>query len=209
MSVPQIDYFFSMVSPWAYIGHAAFLDIAAKHRATVSYRPVALLEVFAETGGAPLPKRHPSRQAYRMIELQRWREKRGLNFVLSPKNWPFNASLPDRVVIALAEMDEDPAPFMTAAFDAIWVAERDLTDQATLSDLLAAAGHDADKVLDGAASDEVEAIYAANTAEAIAKGYFGSPVYVLLGEPFWGQDRLDLLDDALHSGRPAFSSKAG
>ena len=73
-----LDYYFSLLSPWAYIGHASLMDIVGRHGLTVNYKPVALVQVFADTGGLPLPKRHPARQRYRMFELQRWREKRGL-----------------------------------------------------------------------------------------------------------------------------------
>jgi len=56
-----VDYYFSMLSPWAYIGHAPFMDIVRRRRVTVNYKPVALAQVFADTGGLPLPKRHPAR----------------------------------------------------------------------------------------------------------------------------------------------------
>ena len=72
-----IDYYFSLVSPWAFIGHAAFMEIARRHELDINYKPVFLGRVFAETGGLPLDKRHPVRQRYRLVELQRWREKRG------------------------------------------------------------------------------------------------------------------------------------
>ena len=78
----RIDYYFSLVSPWAYIGQRHFVGIARRHGAGVVYKPVLLTEVFSQTGGLPLAKRHPARQAYRMVELQRWREKRKLAFHL-------------------------------------------------------------------------------------------------------------------------------
>ena len=89
----QIDYYFSMISPWAYMGHAPFMDIVRRHNVAVTYKPVALVDVFSETGGLPLPKRHPVRQRYRMFELQRWREKRGLKFNLRPKYGRFDVSV--------------------------------------------------------------------------------------------------------------------
>lgn len=91
----QIDYYFSLQSPWAYIGHAPFVRLVSAYDLKVNYRPVLLVDLFAETGGLPLAKRHPMRQRYRMIELQRWRDKRGLNFHLQPAHWPFNARLAD------------------------------------------------------------------------------------------------------------------
>ena len=81
-----IDYYFSLHSPWTYLGHATFLDIAARHGCRIVYRPVPLRAVFDETGGLPLPKRHPVRQRYRLMDLQRWRERRGVKLVLQPKH---------------------------------------------------------------------------------------------------------------------------
>src|SRR5580704_14038074 len=96
----QIDYYFSLSSPWAYIGHKLFRDVVATYGLDVNHRPVVLGDLFSETGGLPLVKRHPVRQRYRMLELQRWRDKRGLNFQLQPKYFPLNAGLADGVVVA-------------------------------------------------------------------------------------------------------------
>ena len=98
-----IPYYFSVISPWAYLGHAEFMQIAARHGLTVDYRPVDLGRLFAETGGLPLAKRHPARQRYRMLELQRWRARRDIPLVLRPKYWPFSAALADRLVVAVAQ----------------------------------------------------------------------------------------------------------
>ncbi|HLH51516.1 MAG TPA: 2-hydroxychromene-2-carboxylate isomerase [Roseiarcus sp.] len=202
----RIDYFFSLVSPWAYIGHRLFVGLARRHGADIAYRPVALNEVFAETGGLPLAKRHPARQAYRMVELQRWREKRGLKFHLRPKHWPFDANLANCAVLAIVQAGGDPAGFAQSAFAAIWEHEDNLGDRAVLARLVGDAGFDAAKILAAAQSAEILAAYDRNRVEAIALGAFGSPCYVLNGEVFWGQDRLELLDDALKSGRPPYSA---
>lgn len=202
----RIDYFFSLVSPWAYIGHRLFVDLARRHGAAVAYRPVALNEVFAETGGLPLAKRHPARQAYRMVELQRWREKRGLDFHLRPKHWPFDANLANCAVLAIVQAGRDPAGFAQSAFAAIWEKEDNLGDEAVLSRLLGEAGFEAANILAAARSAETLGLYERNRLDAIALGAFGSPCYVLNGEVFWGQDRLELLEDALKSGRPPYSA---
>ena len=144
--VRRIDYYFSMVSPWAYIGHPVFVAIARRRAAQIVYRPVPLSEVFFETGGLPLAKRHPARQAYRMMELQRWREKRGLAFHLSPKFWPFDADLANRVVIAAAA-EADPARLVQEAFNGVWENEQNLADAAVLAALLRRAGFDPDATL--------------------------------------------------------------
>ena len=112
----QVDYYFSFQSPWAYIGHKLFRDVVSTYDLKVNHKPVVLVDLFSETGGLPLMKRHPVRQRYRMVELQRWRDKRGLKFHLQPANWPFNARLADGVVIAALEAGHDPDRVSAAGF---------------------------------------------------------------------------------------------
>jgi 2-hydroxychromene-2-carboxylate isomerase len=200
----SIDYYFSFQSPFAYIGHQAFLKVVKAHGAKVNYKPFALPNLFSETGGLPLAKRHPVRQQYRLIELQRWRDKRSLNFHLHPQHWPFNARLADGVVIAIAQSDSDPEAFATAAFKAVWEEQLDLADPATVAMLADRAGLPGLILVEQSGSSEVEAVYEHNREQAVSQGVFGSPAYVLDGEVFWGQDRIDLLDDALTSGRAPF-----
>lgn len=200
----SIDYYFSMQSPWAYIGHASFMDVVNRYDLTVKYKPVVLVDLFSETGGLPLMKRHPVRQRYRMVELQRWRDKRGLDFHLQPKHWPFNARLADGLVIAAVEAGHDPDQLLRQAYAAVWEQERNLADRAVLVELADAAGLPGAKLVDRAAADDITAIYEQNRQDALAADVFGSPVYVLDGEVFWGQDRIELLADALKSGREPY-----
>jgi 2-hydroxychromene-2-carboxylate isomerase len=199
-----IDYYFSVVSPWAYIGHAPFMALVAQHGLAVNYKPVSLGSVFAQTGGLPLPQRAPARQRYRLVELQRWRDRRGLTFKIHPKHWPFDTKLADRFVIAITAAHGDPDPFLRRAFAGIWEEERNLADPLVIAELAEKAGLDSASLMDMAQGSTTEAIYALNLENAIAGDVFGSPAYVLDGEVFWGQDRLDLLVDALASGRPAY-----
>ncbi|TXJ16342.1 MAG: 2-hydroxychromene-2-carboxylate isomerase [Afipia sp.] len=202
----QIDYYFSTQSPWAYIGHALFENLAASHQLKVTYKPVLLVDLFSETGGLPLAKRHPARQRYRFMELQRWREKRGLSFNLQPKHWPFNARLADGAVIAAIQAGLNPEPFLRRAFTGVWEQQLDLADAATLTRLADEAGLPGARIVAQAASDEIGAIYDRNRQDAIEADVFGSPAWVLDGEVFWGQDRIELLADALKSGRKAYTS---
>ena len=202
----QIDYYFSTVSPWAYIGHALFEDVAKANNLKINYKPVTLGELFAETGGLPLAKRHPARQRYRMLELQRWRDKRGLTFHLKPKHWPFNARLADGVVIAALEAGLNPEPFLRRVYQGSWEGQLDLGDAATITKLADESGLPGAKLVARAPSDEIGAIYNKNRDDAIAAGVFGSPAWVLDKEVFWGQDRIELLADALKSGRKAYTS---
>ena len=202
----EIDYYFSMQSPWAYIGHAAFHDLATAHQLAVNYKPVFLIEVFSETGGLPLAKRHPARQRYRMLELQRWRDKRGLSFNCHPKFFPASPRLSDGLVIAATVEGLNPEPFMRRGFAALWEEEQDLADPATLERLADEAGLPGAKLVARSATDEIGALYDRNRDEAIVADVIGSPCWVLDGEVFWGQDRIELLADALKSGRKAYTS---
>jgi 2-hydroxychromene-2-carboxylate isomerase len=203
----QVDYYFSFQSPWAYIGHNLFQQIAKTHDLKVNYKPVVLVDLFSETGGLPLMKRHPVRQRYRMVELQRWRDKRGLKFHLQPAHWPFNARLADGVVIAAIEAGLDPEPLMGRGFAAVWEDQLNLTEPATLIKLADDSGLPGKQLVERSGSEEISAAYEQNRQEALAADVFGSPVFVLDGEVFWGQDRIELLADALKSGRAPYRSQ--
>jgi 2-hydroxychromene-2-carboxylate isomerase len=204
----RISCYFTLVSPWAYFGHALFVSIAREHDLAIDWRPVHLGQIFPETGGLPLAKRAPARQRYRIMELQRWRDKRGLPLNLHPKHWPFDCTLADRIVVAIVASGKDPAAFIGNAFKAVFAEERDCADERVLSEILNASGYDAPSLLADARGPQTETIYKGNIAEALAAGVFGSPTYILDGELFWGQDRLELLQDALRSGRKPLSPDA-
>jgi 2-hydroxychromene-2-carboxylate isomerase len=203
----DLKIYFSLISPWAYIGHGELQRLAARHGLQLDYRPVALGLVFPETGGLPLPKRHPARQRYRILELQRWRDKRGLKFHLHPQFWPFDPAPADRMVCAMQLAGVDPARFIEAAFAGIFERQRNLSDQAERAEILEASGYDPEWLARGE-SGEAEIQHQLNLAEALQSLVFGSPSYVLDGEVFWGQDRLELLDEALTTGRKSFSPDA-
>jgi 2-hydroxychromene-2-carboxylate isomerase len=200
----HIDYYFSLQSPWAYIGHKLFREVVSAYDLKVNHKPVVLVDLFSETGGLPLLKRHPVRQRYRLVELQRWRDKRGLNFHLQPANWPFNARLADGVVIAATEAGHDPDSFLRRAFAAVWEDQLNLADAVTLIKLADDSGLPGKQLVDRSSSDEIGKAYEQNRQDALAADVFGSPAYVLDGEVFWGQDRIELLVDALRSGRAAY-----
>ena len=203
----QIDYYFSLQSPWAYIGHKLFRQVVSTYDVAVNHKPVVLVDLFSETGGLPLLKRHPVRQRYRMVELQRWRDKRGLNFHLQPANWPFNARLADGLVIAAIETGRDVDPFLRRAFAAVWEHQLNLADPATLIRLADDSALPGKQLVERSASDEIGKIYEQNRQDALSVDVFGSPAYVLDGEVFWGQDRIELLVDALKSGRAPYRSQ--
>ncbi|WP_413991918.1 2-hydroxychromene-2-carboxylate isomerase [Labrys okinawensis] len=200
----RIDYYLSLSSPWAYLGHGRFRDMARRHGLDVRVKPVLLGNVFAETGGQVLAKRHPARQRYRLVELQRWRDKLGLPLHLQPRHWPFDPTLADRLVIAIEQSGGDTMGFFARASSAIWEKQENLADEATLERIAAEHGLDGPALLAQAQAQATAEIYRQNLQDAVAADVFGSPAYVLDGEVFWGQDRLGLLEEALISGRQPF-----
>ncbi|WP_321342395.1 2-hydroxychromene-2-carboxylate isomerase [Breoghania sp.] len=199
-----IDYYFSLISPYAYLGHDRLLDIAEKHGAAIRYFPVNLGAVFSQTGGLPLPLRHVARQDYRWLELQRWREVRKLPLNLRPAHFPTDQTLADCTAIILAQSGGKVAEFAHRVFRACWELDRDIADEHVIAGILDDLGEHKGDLITAAKSEEVRAIYAENAKQAAKAGVFGSPCYVLNGEVLWGQDRLELLDDALTSGRAPY-----
>lgn len=199
--LPVISYYFTLVSPFTYLGHGEFLRIAKAYGAQIAYKPVFLGKIFPESGGVPLAQRHVSRQAYRFVELARWAHRRGLPLNLRPKYFPCDITLADRVAIALGD---DIEAYMPAVLAGLWAQDLNLADEAVIAGILAKSGLDAPAIIATAKTQAIQDRYDTNNAEALALGVFGSPAYVLNGEIFWGQDRLDLLEDALKTGRAPF-----
>lgn len=200
----SIDYYLTAASPYVYLGHAAFVDMARRHGSSVNVKPVSLAGVWEVSGAVPLARRPPVRQRYRLVELQRLAEWRGLPINIAPRHFPTDPTLADHTIIALVRLGIDPLPYMGAVFSALWAGEADIASNATLLRLLEEAGHDSAAVMAAAQAIETAEIRRGNTQDAIAADAVGVPVYVLDGEPFWGQDRLELLDRMLVSGRPPF-----
>jgi 2-hydroxychromene-2-carboxylate isomerase len=187
-----VDYYFSLNSPWTYFGHERFAAMAQRHGADIKVKPVSYDRIFPASGGLPLPKRAPQRQAYRLVELQRWREHLGIPLNLQP---PFNRVPGEMACCAVIAADRQGQPAMKLAgalMRAVWVEDRDIFDTATVQSIARDQGIKADLADAGAKS-----VYDAYTQEAIDRGVFGAPTYVYKDELFWGQDRLEFLDRAL------------
>ncbi|MEE8515590.1 MAG: 2-hydroxychromene-2-carboxylate isomerase [Alphaproteobacteria bacterium] len=202
-----IDYYYVLISPWTYLGGPRFDAIAARHGATVNCKPMDLAKVFPVSGGLPLAKRAPQRQAYRLAELERWRDHLGMEINLMPKFFPANYDLAQRMVVAAVTAGggqggggADPKRLSHAILRAIWADDGDIADAATLAKIADDNGMDGTALLAMAQAPEVLAAYEANTTEAIERGVFGAPSYIFNNELLWGQDRLDFLDRALAAG---------
>lgn len=194
----HIDYYFTPVSPWAYLGAPRFNAMVEKYKADVRVMPVDLGRVFSVSGGLPLAKRPPQRQAYRMMELKRWREFLGLPLNLQPKGFPVDASLASRLIIAAREQSQKDALALSFAIGrAVWAEERNIADADTLEEIVTECGLDPAQLFAAAEGSAVKAAYEADTDKAMEVQIFGAPTFMLNGELFWGQDRLDFLERAL------------
>jgi len=199
--IHTIDYYLAPQSPWTYLGHERFVRMAAVAGATVRVKPADIGQVFAVSGGLPLAKRPAQRQAYRLVELARWRDFLGLPLNVQPRFFPVPGDDASRLIIAVDLADGSAAALkiVGALMAAVWAQERDIADAATRVALLAENGL-ATARADDARSPEVQAVYERNTQEAMAAQVFGVPSYVVGSEIFWGQDRLDFLQRRLQQG---------
>ncbi|MEK9754437.1 MAG: 2-hydroxychromene-2-carboxylate isomerase [Rhodospirillaceae bacterium] len=197
----RIDYYVCLISPWTYLGDARFRAIAVKHGAEVNPKPMNLGRVFPETGGLPLAKRAPARQAYRMRELKRWRDFIGLPLTLEPAHFPASEWPAAGMVIAAKRQGLDVGPLINGYLSGVWAEERNIADPATAVAIADERGFDGKALLAEAESDaDVKATWDTYSEEALAAGVFGAPAYVIGEDVFWGQDRLDFVDRLLAAG---------
>ncbi len=193
--VTEIDYYFSVLSPFSYLAGMRLETIAAKRQAAVAYKPINIARVFAETGGTAPKDRHPSRRDYRLRDIARTALALDMPVNPEPAHWPTDP-VPASVAIIAAQRAGFSVGVLAHAFlRACWAEERDIADPATVAAILEANGvapSALDPHLDGA-----PAAFDANTTEAIARGVFGAPFYVVGDEKFWGGDRLAHLDQHL------------
>ena len=198
--MPKIcAYYFAPQSPYAYLGHAHFVALAKQYGAQVELRPCDIGKIFSLSGGLPLAKRAPQRQAYRMIELQRWQQFRGLPMQMQPKFFPVSGDAASRLIIAakLAHGTDAALALTGAIMAAVWAEDRNIADSDTLIVLANAQDLDGASLMKSADMPGVQAEYDGYTDAAIAANVFGAPWYVVDGEGFWGQDRLDFVERAL------------
>lgn len=194
----HIDYFFATVSPYTYLAGTRLVDVAAKHGATITYKPFDIIALFGRTGGTPPKERHISRQEYRLQELRRQSASVGLPMNLKPAHWPTNPAPSSYAFIAAQNAGGGDLSALAFSFTrACWAEERDIAQDDVIRDCLSKAGFDpslADSgLLEGAET------YTRNLDDAVEAGVFGAPFYVVGDERFWGQDRLPDLDAYLTS----------
>ena len=195
-----IDYYFTVTSPWSYLGDARFRELVSHAGRQIDYKPVDMHAVFSVSGGLPLAERPAQRKAYRLAELRRWRDRLSVPMNIEPAYFPAPSDTAMRMVVA-AKLDgagADQLGVLVHAFmRAVWAEEKNIADKDTLQAIASDAGFDGAKLLARAQDQDTGAAYQAYTDEAITAGVFGAPTYIVDGEMFWGQDRLDFVQARL------------
>ena len=201
MATMTIDYFLAPQSPWTYLGHERFAAMAKEAGAKVNVLPVDLGRVFPVSGGVPLAKRAPQRQTYRLLELKRFAEHLGRPMNVQPKYFPVNGDDAAKLIIAVDASDGTDAAMKIAGaiLRGVWEEQRNIADPAVLQAMLASCGL-AERRLEDSQSQSVHERYEQDSQRAIDTGVFGAPSYVVDGEMFWGQDRLDFVERRLARG---------
>lgn len=193
----HIDYYLGTISPWCYLAGDRLERLAHEFGASITYKPVDLMQLFARTGGKPPAERHVSRREYRTQELARWAQRLDLPLTPDPAHFPVNMAPSSYAVIAAQNAGGDTGELVQGFLRAVWAEDRDVSDDTVIRDVLSAAGFDpalADKGLFVGAEQ-----YGRNLEQAVAEGVFGAPFYIVResGQRFWGQDRLEFLRDHL------------
>jgi 2-hydroxychromene-2-carboxylate isomerase len=193
MSAP-IDFYFACVSPWSYLAIDELKRISEAHGRTVNYKPTDVGRSWREAGaGQPLGNRPQILQDYRLVELPRWAKWRGTELNSHPKHFPAPFQLSSHTIIAARQTGADVYPLTRALMRGCWVDELDIADPDTVAKLADDVGLDGAALLSAAESQAVADEMSANTDEALAAGAWSVPSFVVDGEVFFGQDRLEMI----------------
>ena len=199
----ELHCYYSLSSPWAYFAGPKLQDIVRRHRPKLWLKPYDFQAVVPKTGGVPLRTRPEPRRRYHEAELDRWRRYLGMPLALKPKHYPQVVTDPDWnkyagwMVIAAQDSGSDALPLSHALLRALWAEERNTADADVRRQIADENGYDGAALVALERSPRVQELYAQFTQEAEALGVFGAPTFVLDGELFWGQDRLEFVDRAL------------
>ncbi|MEM7259284.1 MAG: 2-hydroxychromene-2-carboxylate isomerase, partial [Pseudomonadota bacterium] len=180
----SIDYYFTCHSPFTWFGHNAFIEVAKKHKKTINYKPVNLMEVWKVSGAVAPPQRPPMRQRYRLIELQRVAEFRGLTVIPQPDSFPTNPERADLCCAVLVQQGKDPGPFLFSVGEALWAQDRQIADEDLLAELLDKHGHDGRSIVAASKDDSLAHLRSENAQAAVDIDVVGVPSYVYQGEVF-------------------------
>ena len=193
----DVDYYVSLASPYTYMGGRRLPEIIESIGAAFHIKPVIGSQLLAATGGLPVPKRHPSRLAYRLVELERWKRHWSIPMNIEPKFFPVDDGRAAHMVIAARQLGQDAIALSNAFLACVWEAEQNISDLTVLIAAANQAGFDGETLAERTDADDLAAIHQANTNEAIEHEVFGMPWFIHDGVPYWGQDRIRFLAKAL------------
>lgn len=197
----SIDFYFSFVSLYTYIGYEAFEDLVDHYDLEVNYKPIDLHAVFAASGGLPVSKRPPQRQAYRFVEMQRWAMERKIPLVLKPKHHPSDPIIGHRMLIAALQQKLEVRKFIHNALKILWVDDLDIKDAQVIIDTANRSGLDGAQLYKDSSDPGIQIEVDRLTREAVDRQVFGTPFFFYRDEPFWGQDRLAMLEEMIKTNR--------
>ena len=194
----QIDYYVSMISPWTYLGDDRLNTIASEENAIINLKPINFAIVFPKTGGLPLAKRATARQAYRMQELKRWKKHLEIPMNFEPAFFPASEWPAAGMIIMAKKTGLNAGKLLNRFLTAVWAEDRNIADPKTLLSIADDLDLDGLTLLNEAENNpEIKIAWETNSNDALAAGVFGAPTYVIDGQLFWGQDRLDFVQRAL------------
>lgn len=199
----EVSCYYSLSSPWAYFAGPKLQDIVRRHRLRLLLKPFDFQDVVPRTGGVPIRTRPEPRRTYHALELDRWRNYLGMPLQLTPKHYPADGKPAGWnkpagwMVIAAQERGLDVQRLSHALLRALWAEERDTSDPEVRIAVANENGLPGEELVAAEQSAPVQELYKAYSEEAERLGVFGAPTYLLQGERYWGQDRLDFLDRAL------------
>ena len=192
-----INYYLSLLSPYAYLGHQRLNKIAATHKIPINYIPINMELVFSSTGGLPLSKRGPFRQRYRLVELQRWGNFLNIPINLKPQYFPTDEWPATKLVIREKLNGFNESNLIFNLLKAVWIEDRDIGDTKTLQDISEQSRQPQNRIINNSQDKVLRQQWESNSKEAISSNVFGVPSYIFNGQLFWGQDRLDFLERAI------------
>ena len=195
----EVDYYISLASPYTYMGGRHLPEIIERTGAAFHIKPVIGSQLLAATGGLPVPKRHPARLAYRLVELERWKRHWSIPMNIEPKFFPVDDGKAAHMVIAAQQLGQDAITLSNAFLACVWEAEQDISDLSVLITAADQASFDGQALAERSDADDVTAIHQANTDDAIEHEVFGMPWFIHDGMPYWGQDRIRFLTKALQA----------
>jgi 2-hydroxychromene-2-carboxylate isomerase len=190
----SVQFLFDFGSPASYLAYKRLPDLAARTGARIDYTPMLLGAVFKATGNAS-PGTIPAKGRWTSVDFRRWARRYGTEFNFNP-HFPINTLHLMRGATALIE-DTRFMAYCDLVFDAMWREPKNLGDPAELAPVVRRAGVEADDFRAMIEREAVKERLKATTEAAVARGVFGAPTFFVGEEMFFGQDRMDFVEEAL------------